>query len=119
MAKSRGVKAGGRPPGQTRAPSRMGRIVLLLVGFVLAAVGVSFRRVYGVSQAKAISELEQKREALVSEQLKLQDAIRVASDRQHIQAIAQSRLNMRIPAPNQVIFIPRRPLGPVRDSVRP
>lgn len=97
----------------------MGLIVLVLVGFVAVGVGVILRRAYGVNQAKAISELQQKREALVSEQLKLQDAIRLASDRQHIQAIAQTRLNMRIPAPNQIIYLPRRPIGASKDTTRP
>jgi cell division protein FtsL len=103
--------------GSKKAPQRMGRIALVLVGFVLVAIGVTLRRVYGFNEAKRISILQQQREALVSEQIKLQDAIRVASDRQHLMAIAQSRLNMRLPAPNQVIFMPRRPLPPGRDSV--
>ena len=116
MAKS-GVKTGrggSKPPA-----SRMGRIIIALVGFVAVAVGVSMRRVYGVRQAERISELQQRREALVSEQLKLQDAIRAASDRQHLIAIAQSRLNMRLPDPKQVIFLPRRPLARGRDSLTP
>ena len=83
--------------GSKKAASPRGRIVLVLVGFVLVAIGVNLRRVYGFGQAKRISELQQRREALISEQLKLQDAIRVASDRQHLIAIAQSRLNMRLP----------------------
>src|SRR3954464_12905686 len=73
MAKGPVAKGPTRGGGKTRAPSRVGRLVLLLIGFVLVAVGVILRRSYGVSQAKAISELQQKREALVSEQLKLQD----------------------------------------------
>jgi cell division protein FtsB len=77
------------------------------------------RRVYGFEQAKEIRELQQKREALVSEQLKLQDAIRVASDRRHIIEIAQSRLGMKMPELNQVIDLPRRPLPSGRDSLRP
>src|ERR1051325_5011011 len=93
----------GSKGGATKAPSRMGLLTLVLVGFVLVATGVILRRMYGVNQAKQIS--------------KLQDAIRVASDRQHLTAVAQSRLNMRIPKPDQVIFLPRRPLG--RDSARP
>jgi cell division protein FtsL len=105
--------------GSKKSPSRLGRFVLVLVGFVLVAIGVQLRRVYGVGQAKRISELEQRREALVSEQLKLQDAIRVASDRQHLMAIAQTRLNMRLPDPKQVIYLPRRPLGRGRDSLAP
>jgi cell division protein FtsL len=100
--------------------SRGPKILLLLVGFVLVAIGVNLRRVYGLGQAKEIREMEQKREALVSEQLKLQDAIRVASDRQHIIEIAQSRLGMKMPELNQVIDLPRRPLPAARrDSLRP
>jgi hypothetical protein len=105
--------------GAKKATSPRGRIVLVLVGFVLMAIGVNLRRVYGFGQAKRISELEQRREALISEQLKLQDAIRVASDRQHLLAIAQSRLNMRLPALDHVITLPRRPLKGGRDSLTP
>jgi cell division protein FtsL len=105
---------GGKKGGGSRGP----RIVVILVGFVLLSIGVMLRRVHGFGQATLIREMTQRREALVSEQLKLQDAIRVASDRQHLIDIAQSRLNMRVPDPSQVIFLPRRPLGR-RDSVRP
>jgi hypothetical protein len=113
-----------RPVGSVRGGSKKtassrGRIVLILVGFVLVAIGVNLRRVYGFGQAKRISELEQRREALISEQLKLQDAIRVASDRQHLFAIAQSRLNMRLPALDHVITLPRRPPPIGRDSLAP
>jgi hypothetical protein len=113
-----------RPVGLVRGGSKKtgsprGRIVLVLVGFVLVAVGVNLRRVYGFGQAKRISELQQRREALISEQLKLQDAIRVASDRQHLFAIAQSRLNMRLPALDHVITLPRRPPPIGRDSLTP
>jgi cell division protein FtsL len=94
--------------------------MLLLVGFVVLAIGVMLRRVHGFQQAKEIREMEQRREALVSEQLKLQDAIRVASDRKHIIDVAQSRLGMKMPELNQVIDLPRRPLPKAgRDSLRP
>jgi cell division protein FtsL len=94
-------------------------ILLLLAGFVVLAVGVNLRRMYGLNQAKQIREMVQRREALVSEQLKLQDAIRVASDRKHIIEIARSRLGMKMPELNQVIDLPRRPLPGGRDSLRP
>ena len=93
--------------------------MLVLVGFVLLAVGVMLRRVYGVQQSKVIAEMDQRREALKSEENKLQDAIRVASDRKHIIEIAQSRLGMKMPELNQVIDLPRRPLPSGRDSLRP
>jgi cell division protein FtsL len=93
--------------------------VLALLGFVLLAVGVNMRRVYGLRQASDIRGLQQQREGLVDEQLKLQDAIRIASDRKHIMEIAQSRLGMKLPELNQVIDLPRRPLAPGRDSLSP
>jgi hypothetical protein len=95
------------------------RIVLVLVGFVAVAICVQLRRVYGYNEQRTIGTMNQRREALISEQLKLQDAIRVASDRKHIIDIATSRLNMRVPDLNQVIDLPRRPLPRGRDSVRP
>jgi cell division protein FtsL len=115
MAK-RAVARGGR---STKPVSRGRQFVVVLVGFVLLALGVSFRRVYGVGQATQISKLRQRREGLISEQLKLQDAIRIASDRQHLMSIAQSSLHMKLPAPDQVIFLPRTPLVRGRDSLTP
>src|SRR5262249_41670115 len=72
MAK-RGVAAPGpapsRPRGGPSRPSWGPRIVAVLFGFVVLAVGVTLRRVYGFGQAKQITELQQRREALISEQL--------------------------------------------------
>lgn len=117
---AKGVKRGRGREG-ARARGRGPLILLVLAGFVVLAVGVNLRRMYGLNQAKQIREMVQRREALVSEQLKLQDAIRVASDRQHIIEIARSRLGMKMPELNQVIDLPRRPLpgGGRRDSLRP
>jgi cell division protein FtsL len=118
MAKKLGGKergAGKRAGGSGKGP----KIVLALLGFVVMAIGVNMRRFYGVKQAKAIREMQQKREGLVSEQYKLQEAIRVASDRNHIIEIAQSRLGMKMPELSQVIDLPRRPLVRGRDSLRP
>jgi cell division protein FtsL len=94
------------------------KILFVLVGFVLVAIGVNLRRVHGHKEGLAIRDMQQKREALVLEQLKLQEAIRVASDRQHIIEIARSRLGMKMPELNQVIDLPRRPLAAGKDSLR-
>ena len=112
MAKTVGRRAEG---GGRRGPL----IVLALVGFVVLAVGVNLRRIYGLRQDLAIREMKVKREALVSEELKLQDAIRVASSRGHLIEMAQTRLNMKMPELNQVIDLPHRPIGPVGASGRP
>ena len=103
-----------------RSGGRRGpKIVLVLIGFVLLAIGVNWRRVIGIQQEAEIGRMRQRREALVSEQLKLQDAIRVASDRKHIMEIAQSRLGMKLPELHQVIDLPRKPPVRGRDSLRP
>jgi hypothetical protein len=83
------------------------------------AIGVIFRRTYGYKQEIVIREMKVKREALISEQLKLQDAIRIASDRSHLIDMAQTRLNMKMPELNQVIDLPHRPLGRGGESGRP
>jgi cell division protein FtsL len=106
-------KVGGRKGGGAKGPI----VLLLLVGFVLVTIGVNLRRVYGRAEAKEIRTMEQQREALVSDQLKLQAAIRLASDRKHIIEIAQSRLGMKMPELNQVIDLPRRPPLRGRDSL--
>ena len=111
MAKKVGNKGQG-------SGSRGGRFMLLLVGFVVLTMGVILRRVRGTQEGKVIQVMQQKREGLRSEELKLQDAIRVASDRKHIVEIAQSRLGMKMPELNQVIDLPRRPLRSGRDSLR-
>src|SRR3954469_911575 len=105
--------------GAGKPMSRGMKILLALVGFVLVAIGVNLRRVYGLAEQREIGKMNQRREALISEQLKLQDAIRIAPARQHIIDIAQSRLNMRVPDLNQVIDLPRRPLNSSRDTIRP
>jgi cell division protein FtsL len=112
MAKGVARKAGGRPAGRGR------KIFLILVGFVVLTMGVILRRVQGLQQAREIRDMQQKLEGLQSEQLKLQEAIRTASDRKHIIEIAQSRLGMKMPELNQVIDLPRRPLSGGRDSSR-
>src|SRR6185503_20520289 len=96
--------------GERGAGTRGGKVFLILIGFVVLTMGVILRRVHGTQQAKVMREMQQKQEALRSEELKLQNAIRVASDRKHLIEIAQSRLGMKMPELNQVIDLPRRPL---------
>lgn len=93
-----------------RAASRRGMrsvIALVLVGFVLVATGVIGRRVVGVRQQREIRRLQQQRDALAAERVRLEGAIRDASSRERLQPIAEQRLNMHIPTPEQQIFLPR------------
>jgi cell division protein FtsL len=91
------------------APGRRSLIALVLVGFVLVATGVIGRRVFGVRQEREIRRLQQERDALVAERVRLEGAIREASSRARLQPMAEQRLNMHIPMPEQQVFLSRPP----------
>jgi cell division protein FtsL len=85
-------------------------IALALFGFVLVATGVIARRTYGIDQARGLRELDRKRQALEAERVKLEGEIRDASSRARLAPIAEQRLNMHVPSPDQVIMLaPGRP----------
>ena len=106
-AKARG---GGRG-GAKRARGRS-LVALVLVGFVLVAVGVIWRRSYGFSREREIATLEQKRTQLEGERARLELEIRDLSSRAKLAPIAEQRLGMRIPSDSQVIDIRRRAPSP-------
>lgn len=80
---------------------------MVLVGFVLVATGVIARRVLGVQQQRAIRDLQRKRDGLIGDRIRLEGAIRDASSRARLQPIAEQRLNMHIPKPDQQVILPR------------
>ena len=86
--------------------SRRSIVALALFGFVLVATGVIARRTYGIDQARALRELDRKRQALEAERVKLDGEIRDASSRARLAPIAEQRLNMHVPSPDQVIMLP-------------
>lgn len=86
---------------------------MLLVGFVLLTTGVIARRVKGLQQQREIRELQRKRDALDGERVRLEGSIRSASSRARLQPIAEQRLNMHIPSPEQqVLLAPKPPTAP-------
>ncbi len=95
----------------TRRVAATGRAILalFLVGFVLATTGVIARRAYGVQQQRAIQNLQRTRDAFVAERIRLEGAIRDASSRARLQPIAEQRLNMHIPKPDQQVLVKRHP----------
>lgn len=97
MAKGRVAGRGGR---------RM-RVVLLLLGFLVIAVGVILRRSFGVAAVRELQQLDARRAALVAERLRLEGEVRAAASRATLQPIAEQRLQMRVPADSQVIILPR------------
>jgi cell division protein FtsL len=87
-------------------------LVAGLVGFVLLAMGVIWRRTHGRDQARDIERLERRIDALDGERVRLETAIRLASIRARLEPIARRKLDMRIPAPEQVILLPRHDAAP-------
>jgi cell division protein FtsL len=81
-------------------------VALALFGFVLVATGVIARRTYGIEQARALRELDRRRQALEAERVKLDGEIRDASSRARLAPIAEQQLNMHVPSPDQVIMLP-------------
>lgn len=82
-------------------------VALALLGFVLVATGVIWRRSTGVARAREESVLEQRRAALLAERAKLEGDIRDESSRAKLGRIAEERLHMHIPNDSQVILITR------------
>jgi cell division protein FtsL len=90
-----------------RAGKRRSLIAVVLIGFVVVTSGVVARRVRGVNEQRRILDLQRRREALDAERTTLESAIRDASSRARLQPIAEQRLNMHIPKPEQQIILPR------------
>jgi cell division protein FtsL len=86
---------------------RRSLIALALVGFVVVTTGVILRRVYGVQQERDIRDLRRTRDALAADRIHLDGMIRDASSRSRLQPIAEQRLNMHIPKPEEQVFLKR------------
>jgi cell division protein FtsL len=100
---------------KSRLKARRARfIALLLIGFVLVATGVIWRRSHGFARARALRDLERRREALDATKMQLEGAIRDASSRTRLEPIVRDRLKMQVPADSQIIYLPRptRPNAP-------
>ncbi|MDQ8165470.1 MAG: cell division protein FtsL [Gemmatimonadota bacterium] len=95
-------------------------VALLLLGFVLVATGVIWRRSVGLARAREESRLEQRRSALAAERAKLEGDIRDASSRARLARIAEERLQMHIPNDSLVIIVPRpQPLKAAKGARTP
>ena len=87
-------------------------MALILVGFLLVATGVIWRRSYGIQQRRALQELEAHRSQLAAQRAKLEAEIRELSSRARLAPVAEQRLNMHVPTDSQVVILPmprRRP----------
>jgi type II secretory pathway pseudopilin PulG len=87
-------------------------VFLALLGFVLVATGVIWRRSTGVAMARELRALEQRRAALEAQQAALEGAIRDASSQGRLLSIVESRLGMRIPPETLVTYLQRPTRAP-------
>jgi len=92
-----------------RRVARRGRawVALALLGFVLVAAGVIWRRTAGVARARELHSLEQRRAALQAERAQLESDIRDASSRGVLAPIVEQRLHMHVPSDTQIVILPR------------
>jgi len=89
-------------------------VFLSLLGFVVLATGVVWRRSVGVTRARAIEQLETRRAALAAQRAKLDGDIRAAIRMETLGRVAEERLHMRVPGDSLVITLARSPRVAVR-----
>ena len=92
-----------------RTVKRKGRsvVALALLGFVLVATSVIWRRIYGIEQSAELTQLRRERTELEAQKLRLEGEIRDAASRARIAPLAERRLGMKVPNDSQVILLPR------------
>lgn len=89
-----------------RRRSRLAVVALVLVGFVLVATGVIWRRGVGIQQQRVIRTLERQRDALEAQRVRLTGEIRDSSSLSRLAPILE-RMHMHVPADSTVITLPR------------
>ena len=114
---ARARKSAGRA-GRGRQPRGRTIVALALVGFVLVAVGVIWRRSHGFARQRELRVLEQRRTQLEAERAKLELDIRDLSSRARLAPIAEQRLGMRYPSDSQVVILNRRGDARSADGAR-
>jgi hypothetical protein len=93
-----------------------------LVGFVMVAAVVIWRRGYGVTQGVELRALDRQRMQLESQKAALERVVRDEAGRARLGPVAESRLDMRVPADSEVIVLPapvQPPQGASGDRAAP
>jgi len=81
------------------------RIALALLGFLLVATGVIWRRSVGIASARELRALEERHSELRARATKLENEIREASSLSRL--APEQRLQMRIPSASQQVILPQ------------
>ena len=87
---------------------RRGRSLVggLLVGFVIVATAVIWRRGFGVARAKELQELERQRAQLEAERTSLARRIAEGTGRATLGGVAERKLDLHVPTDSQIIVLP-------------
>ena len=95
-------------PRRRSGKQRRGRSIIaaLLVGFVVVASAVIWRRSYGIVQGRRLADLDRELVQLEADRARLAGQIRDESSRDKLWPIAE-RLGMHVPDDRQVRFIHR------------
>jgi len=81
---------------------------LVLGGFIVVTLTVVWRRSVGISEARAIQQLDRSRSNLEGERARLESELRDLSSRQRLGPVVEQRLGMHVPAGRQVVILSRR-----------
>ena len=87
-------------------------IALGLLGFLLVATGVIWRRSVGIEAARELQTLEERRSELRARSTSLENEIREAASRARLVPIVEQRLQMRTPSDSQVVILQKRMPAP-------
>lgn len=81
-------------------------MAVALLGFVLVAATVIWRRGSGVARGAEIRALDRERVQLEAQKTSLERQIEEFGGRGRLGAVAEQRLHMQVPADSQVIVLP-------------
>jgi len=102
-----------RTSGSSRAKNGAARrkrgrsmVAIALVVFVLVASAVIWRRSYGITQSRELSDLTKRKYQLLGDLARLQAAIRDESSRNQLDPAVRA-LGMRVPQDQQVRILPK------------
>jgi cell division protein FtsL len=97
-----------RAAAKRRSPKRRGRSIVaaVLIGFVIVASAVIWRRSYGITKAHDIADMERRIVQLDAERGRLSALIRDESSRTQLGPVVQ-QLGMRVPDDRQVRMVKR------------
>lgn len=82
-------------------------VALALLGFLLVAGVVVWRRTVGVAESREIATLQKRVVELEAQRARVEGDIRDLASRGRLAPIAERQLGMRVPNDTQVVILPR------------